>query len=371
MPKKILYTDFINKCNNKFKDKISFININKDTFNYSNKKEYFKCNKHNKIIYVTPKNLILKHSCDCICSQCTKEYLSQIKLNNKNIKHHYKKRINNYSYTYIKDIIKSKNCIILNNKNKNLFINKDVLTIKCNECNNIYNLSIKQIIKNKYLCCQCRHQIINNKLIKRGCENRKNIFIKQAIKQHGNFYDYSKVKFNGKLSKVEIICPLHGSFFMMPSNHITRGQGCPLCNKKCLNNERRLGVILSGFINILNNKYNLNLNIISQYHNKLKRQSLDYFIYNNNIKIGIEYQGQQHFEMDYYNKYFKDERHSFEHLCELDKIKYEKCKKLNIKIFYFTFNKKYNNIKYLDTIYTDIDLLKNDILSYIKNNNIN
>lgn len=53
-------------------------------------------------------------------------------------------------------------------------------------------------------------------------------FIKQATKIHGNKYDYSKVKYINSGEKVEIICPIHGSFFQEPSSHLA-GRGCPDC----------------------------------------------------------------------------------------------------------------------------------------------
>lgn len=57
-------------------------------------------------------------------------------------------------------------------------------------------------------------------------------FIKKARKVHGNFYDYSNVDYCGSRNKVEIICPIHGSFSQEPAAHL-RGYGCPMCaNKK-------------------------------------------------------------------------------------------------------------------------------------------
>lgn len=37
-------------------------------------------------------------------------------------------------------------------------------------------------------------------------------FISNAIKIHGNKYDYSEVKYDGNKVKVEIICKEHGVF---------------------------------------------------------------------------------------------------------------------------------------------------------------
>jgi len=55
-------------------------------------------------------------------------------------------------------------------------------------------------------------------------------FISDAIKVHGNKYDYSKVKYINNTTKVCIICPEHGEFWQDPHNHL-KGKGCPSCSK--------------------------------------------------------------------------------------------------------------------------------------------
>ena len=57
----------------------------------------------------------------------------------------------------------------------------------------------------------------------------KDEFIEEAIKVHGNRYDYSKVKYKNASCKVIIICKIHGEFEQKPSNHIHRKSNCPLC----------------------------------------------------------------------------------------------------------------------------------------------
>lgn len=42
-------------------------------------------------------------------------------------------------------------------------------------------------------------------------ENRQKRFIEQATKFHNGKYDYSKVYYVNDSTKVEIICPIHGS----------------------------------------------------------------------------------------------------------------------------------------------------------------
>ena len=55
-------------------------------------------------------------------------------------------------------------------------------------------------------------------------------FIERSNIIHGNKYDYSKVDWVNTKTKVEIVCPVHGSFYQMPFKHL-QGQGCPDCCK--------------------------------------------------------------------------------------------------------------------------------------------
>lgn len=63
-------------------------------------------------------------------------------------------------------------------------------------------------------------------------------FIQKAKEIHGNKYDYSKVEYVNSETKVCVICPIHGEFWIRPSHHINKGRnqrGCP----KCGDAERR------------------------------------------------------------------------------------------------------------------------------------
>lgn len=54
-------------------------------------------------------------------------------------------------------------------------------------------------------------------------------FVENAMKTHGNLYDYSKVSYQGSLNPVSIICFTHGVFRQIPKAHLS-GQGCPSCS---------------------------------------------------------------------------------------------------------------------------------------------
>lgn len=68
-------------------------------------------------------------------------------------------------------------------------------------------------------CPKCSH---------RSYVYTKEEWIKEAKKIHGNKYDYSKVEYKNNKTKVCIICPIHGEFWMKPNSHL-QGQSCPKC----------------------------------------------------------------------------------------------------------------------------------------------
>ena len=53
-------------------------------------------------------------------------------------------------------------------------------------------------------------------------------FLRRSKEKHGDFYDYSKVKFVSTLDKITIVCPIHGEFSQRVKHHL-RGYGCREC----------------------------------------------------------------------------------------------------------------------------------------------
>ena len=62
--------------------------------------------------------------------------------------------------------------------------------------------------------------------------------IKRFCNANGDKYDYSKVEYVNARTKVCIICPEHGEFWVLPGDHL-RGVGCPECNRIRLRNGSR------------------------------------------------------------------------------------------------------------------------------------
>lgn len=241
-------------------------------------------------------------------------------------------------------------------------------------------------------------------------------FIQRAKEIHGDKYDYSKSFYQKSIIPVEIVCPIHGSFYMRPHNHL-KGQGCPLCANKekgayRKNNtenfikratEKHNGKYDYSKVEYVNNhtkvciicpehgefwqkpndhlrgigcfqcgrKYNLTekevlgalqtkyKNVIYQYkppflHGKTSAQSIDFFLPDYNV--GIEYHGRQHFIP--IPKFGGDE--GFEKTKERDYRKHQKCQENGLTIYYLTFE-KCDTSNYFSKVYTNLDELYNNI----------
>ena len=55
-------------------------------------------------------------------------------------------------------------------------------------------------------------------------------FITKARAIHGNKYDYSKVEYKNSITKITVICPIHGEFKVIPNDHIHKKCGCTKCS---------------------------------------------------------------------------------------------------------------------------------------------
>jgi very-short-patch-repair endonuclease len=84
----------------------------------------------------------------------------------------------------------------------------------------------------------------------------KDEFIKDALKIHGNTYDYSKVDYINAKNKVIIICKKHGEILQTPNVHLNGG-GCTLCGIEKNTEGRKFTnkVFIEKANNIHNNNY--------------------------------------------------------------------------------------------------------------------
>lgn len=113
-----------------------------------------------------------------------------------------------------------------------------------------------------------------NKLKSQQKKLTQEIFIDRCNKVHNNTYDYSKTVYTNKRDKVTIICPIHGEFEQIATNHM-RGQGCPECGKK--KSQNRIGdyknarKTIASFRNDIHNIFGDKYEVIGDYiNNKTK-----------------------------------------------------------------------------------------------------
>jgi len=133
-------------------------------------------------------------------------------------------------------------------------------------------------------------------------------------KVHGNKYDYSKVRYKNNKTKIEIICPEHGSFWKTPNGH-KMGFMCPSCNNS--RGEEKIREFLESN------------NIIYKMENRFKDlNKLPFDFYLEELNIAVEFDGEQHFKAI---KFFGGEE-GLKKTQERDKIKNDYCKNNNIEL---------------------------------------
>lgn len=82
-------------------------------------------------------------------------------------------------------------------------------------------------------------------------------FVIEAIKVHGDKYDYSKANYRNNKSKIEIVCKNHGSFYQRPDSHIYKKYGCPKCPSIISKEHSNVVELLPDHIKIINNDKNV------------------------------------------------------------------------------------------------------------------
>ena len=131
------------------------------------------------------------------------------------------------------------------------YINSDTkVCIICPKHGEFWHLP-KDHLGNKFGCPKCGKESSD----KLRASNSKD-FISKAIKVHGDKYDYSRVEYINCHTKICIICPKHGEFWQIPSEHLN-GRGCKKCGDELRGLNQRLSkeefIIRSK--NIHDNKY--------------------------------------------------------------------------------------------------------------------
>ena len=100
------------------------------------------------------------------------------------------------------------------------------ITLTCIEHGTV-SIKAHEHLRSKYGCQECAKDATA-----KGKKLTTADFVRKAKAKHGLKYDYSKSVYAGSATELEIICPEHGSFFRTPNNHIQGGYGCNKCAGK-------------------------------------------------------------------------------------------------------------------------------------------
>lgn len=166
-------------------------------------------------------------------------------------------------------------------------------------------------------------------------KSNKEEFANKANIVHNGIYDYAKVEYINSMTKVEIVCPKHGSFWQTPTDHLS-GYGCPIC--KASHGELSIKNFLDSKKIIYQSQYSVHLDKQMFSRNNLK---VDFYLpYYNAF---IEFNGIQHYK---YNSFFHRDKDTFKIQIERDKRLKEYCKKNKINLIVI----KYNQINKIDEI---------------------
>lgn len=253
-------------------------------------------------------------------------------------------------------------------------------------------------IRLKCGCRKCGREATKLKLSKYNTD----YFIKNAIKIHGNRYNYSNSHCYSATDKVEINCCDHGTFKQIANQHL-QGHGCPKCNFEQMAIDRAMGkeLFISKARELFGEQYDYSkveyingqqkICLICKTHGEFKvspnnhlskksgcpicnesklesrlasildkqnvkferqkkfkwlgRQSLDLYLPEHNI--AIECQGVQHFKpVDFAGKGERWMNQLFEKTKKRDTIKLKKCVANDIKMIYIIAHEEYSKSKY-------------------------
>ena len=233
-------------------------------------------------------------------------------------------------------------------------------------------------------------------------------FIKESKNVHGEKYDYSKVEYKNWLTKVCIICPIHGEFWQFPQSHLN-GIGC----KKCSNLDKSKSMFMTNedfiekskkvhgdkyiYSNVNYTGYYNKVSIICPKHGEfiqearthlnghgcpscknsimendiakilnkngilfenrkkfkwLEKQHLDFYL--PDYKIAIECQGEQHF----ISKEHFGGNDGLEVRKKLDKKKYDLCNENGVKLVYYSNNISRKKMFDNNIIHNELELIK-------------
>ena len=185
----------------------------------------------------------------------------------------------------------------------------------CERCGNVWYTTPMSLMKGSG-CPRCAKE-------RRVMKRTSNIdeFIRKIQEKHGINYDFSEAKYVNAITKMAVICPSHGKFFITP-NDLLSGHGCPICSSSRLESEVRK--ILS------ENNIDFEEQKRFEWLRLKKPLSLDFYLPKQNI--AIECQGIQHYKA--IERFGGEEE--LVRIKNRDFIKKELCEKEGITLVYYS-----------------------------------
>jgi very-short-patch-repair endonuclease len=98
----------------------------------------------------------------------------------------------------------------------------------------------------------------------------KEEFIIESIKIYGEKYDYSQLEYINNNTKVKLICPIHGAFYVRPNDHFNKKVSCNKCSNASISKSKNVAKrIVKRFNEVHNNKYDYSLMNYTKTDNKI------------------------------------------------------------------------------------------------------
>lgn len=239
----------------------------------------------------------------------------------------------------------------------NNYVDNDTkITVRCKIHDNTWETTAHRLSQQKFACRKCYDEY-RTKIILDAKEKEFKTFTDAYYKP---LYDTSKIKYTGNKTKVLLICPEHGEFYLTPNKMKTRFDGCPYCKESVLERKTRLFLI--------NNKIKFEPQKTYDWLKSKSNMFLDFYLPDYNI--AIECQGEQHIIN---RESIMNKHESFENKIERDFLKNKQCSKHKINILYIfskthslqrldeKFNHIYDNALFIEDIENNNSILLNEI----------
>ena len=199
---------------------------------------------------------------------------------------------------------------------KTSYINcKQLITVTCKKHGDFLISPDKHLSGNG--CKKCKYIKMSNTRTR-----PLDSLIENAHKLHNNKYSYEKVIIRNLKESIEILCPVHGSFFISWRQHLINGIGCNKCNNHCSNGEQLIAEQLNKH-NITYNKEKIFDTLINPKTNRHLR--FDFFL--PSLNYAIEFQGAHHYKENCYSSH---QTETLNKVTYRDNLKITWCKQNNI-----------------------------------------